>query len=149
LVRKAIHATLREEGIPDGRISLAFLRDPEILELNRRWLDHDWVPDVLSFALHTEGDPPVGDIYVGVEQAQRHATQLAVALDEEIVRLVVHGVLHVLGYEHPDSPSARRRSRMFRKQEALVRQLIGERETEAGSEEGPGVRGSTTRGDGR
>jgi probable rRNA maturation factor len=79
---------------------------------------------VLSFALHDEGEPPLGDVYVGVEQARRQAAEAGVAETEELVRLAVHGTLHVLGWDHPEEPEARFRSPMWLRQEALVAEVM-------------------------
>jgi probable rRNA maturation factor len=118
-----------------GEFSIALLSDAPILEMNRRWLSHDWIPDVLSFALHEDGEAPIGDIYIGIEQARRQARDHAVTLDEELVRLCIHGTLHVLGYDHdagsaealedPDSATEVLPA-LFVKQEVLVRRVMNE-----------------------
>jgi probable rRNA maturation factor len=109
---------------------VALLADEPILELNRTWLGHDWVPDVLSFALHDAGEPPVADIYVGVEQAARQARDHGVSLEEELVRLCIHGTLHVLGYDHSEAEARSggdpETSHLFAAQEALVRKVMAE-----------------------
>jgi probable rRNA maturation factor len=61
---------------------------------------------------------------VGAEQAARQAAELGVPLDEELLRLVIHGTLHVLGYDHPDSDEERAGSPMYRRQEALLTELL-------------------------
>lgn len=108
---------------PYGELSVTFLDDEGVRELHRRYLDRDRPTDVLSFALHDEGEPVVGDVYVGVEQARRQADEGGVPLDEELLRLAIHGTLHVLGHDHPEGPE-RTESVMFRRQEALVRRVL-------------------------
>ncbi|MEX0856469.1 MAG: rRNA maturation RNase YbeY [Gemmatimonadota bacterium] len=122
LLERAIGATLSEEGVQEGEVSVTFLTDSPILDLNRRWLGHDWIPDVLSFALHDPGEPPIGDVYVGVDQAARQAREHGVSHEEELVRLAVHGTLHILGYEHPEEDPES--SPLFQKQERLVQQVM-------------------------
>lgn len=107
-----------------AELSVTFLDDPEILELNRRHLAHDWVPDVLSFALEATPDHRVGDLYIGINQAARQASEHGVTLDEELVRLAVHGTLHVLGFDHPEDDLGRAAAPMTRVQEAIVRQIF-------------------------
>lgn len=124
LVRRAARAALRENGEDGGELSITFLTDGPIRSLNRRWLGHDWVPDVLSFALHEPGDPPIGDIYVGIDQAARQAVDHGISLTEELVRLVIHGTLHVLGGDHPEEPGERDDSPLYRIQEALVEAVL-------------------------
>lgn len=103
-------------------LSVTFLEDEAIRELNRSWLGHDWVPDVLSFELG-EGGSLVGDIYVGLDQALRQAGEAGVPREEELVRLALHGALHVLGFEHPEEDDARSASPLFVRQEAILREL--------------------------
>jgi probable rRNA maturation factor len=106
----------------EGELSVTFLADAPIRELNLRWLGHDWVPDVLSFPLDA---PLLGDVYVGIEQARRQAAEHGVPVDEELVRLAVHGTLHLLGHDHPDDAEGRAGAEMTRLQEAVVREVFG------------------------
>lgn len=123
-VERAVRHVLRAEGHSAAELSLAFLSDPEMIRLNREYLGHDRPTDVISFALNDPGEPPLGDVYVGVEQALRQAGELEVDPGEEILRLAVHGTLHVLGYDHPEGEE-RAESAMFRRQEELLRDLLG------------------------
>lgn len=118
-VRDAIRHVLAAEHIAQAEISVAFLGDAEIAALNERHLAHAGPTDVISFALHPPGAPPVGDIYIGAAQARRQAEELGVSPAEECLRLAIHGVLHVLGYDHPEGED-RADSRMYQQQEALL-----------------------------
>lgn len=124
LLERAVHLALAREGVVEGEVSITFLGDEAIRELNRQHLDHDWVPDVLSFALHDEGEALLGDVYVGLDQARRQARREGVPEEEELVRLAVHGLLHVLGHEHPEAPGDREDSRLYRLQEELVQAVF-------------------------
>ncbi len=94
-------------------------------ELHGRYLGCPEVTDVLSFALHATGRDPVGDIYVGRGQAVRQAAEEGVDAEEEMMRLAVHGTLHVLGYDHPEGPD-RDSCEMYRVQEEVLRSLAVE-----------------------
>lgn len=107
-----------------AEISLSLVGDEDIRELNRRHLGHDCPTDSLSFALHQAGEPVVGDVYVGVEQARRQASEEGVTEIEELVRLAIHGTLHVLGWDHPQDTDGRIDSPMWRRQEALVSEVM-------------------------
>jgi len=122
-IEAAVRHVLRAEGVTEGEISVALVSDDEITALNREWLDHDWATDVISFNLNGPGEPPLGDVYLGVEQAARQAAELGADPGEEMLRLAVHGTLHVLGYEHPEGAD-RADSEMFRRQEALLREFL-------------------------
>ncbi len=122
-IEAAVRHVLRAEGVAEGEVSVALVGDGEITALNREWLDHDWATDVISFNLNGPGEPPLGDVYLGVEQAARQAAELGADPGEELLRLAVHGTLHVLGYEHPEGAD-RADSEMFRRQEALLREFL-------------------------
>lgn len=124
LLEAAVRRTLEGEGVRAAEISVALLGDAAMRELNHEHLGHNAPTDVLSFALHGEGEPPLGDVYLGVEQARRQAAEAGVSEAEELVRLAVHGTLHVLGWEHPDEPGARFGSPMWARQEALVAEVM-------------------------
>jgi probable rRNA maturation factor len=127
LLERAVRRTLEAERRTEAEVSLALLADPEMRELNRRYLGKDLPTDVLAFSLG-DGDEVIGDVYVGVDQAARQATDLGITLEEELVRLAVHGTLHVLGHDHPEGPE-REQCAMFRVQEQLVAGLRSESAT--------------------
>jgi len=77
---------------------------------------------VLSFALPTPDGALVGDVYICPAVARANARTAGVGVREELVRLVVHGTLHVLGYDHPEGPG-RTMSPMWRRQERYVKAL--------------------------
>ncbi len=102
LLADGCRAVLDMEGVREGEISVTLLNDEGIQKLNRDYFGKDRPTDVIAFALHARGEPVLGDIYVGFEQALRQASELELPLEEELLRLVIHGALHVLGYKHPD-----------------------------------------------
>lgn len=114
--------TLRAEGVRHAVLSVAFVGRRRIRSLNRTYLGHDRTTDVLAFALPGATGVVVGDIYCAPESAARAARRYGVAVREELRRLVVHGVLHVIGHDHPDG-AGRMGSAMWRRQEALLRRL--------------------------
>lgn len=123
-LRSAISLVLRDSGIIDGEISLTLLDDSAIRELNRTHLGKDAPTDVLSFALYEGQEPVVGDVYVGYEQAAIQAAEAGISVAEELARLAIHGTLHILGHDHPDT--SRYSSEMFVLQERMVQKLLDE-----------------------
>ncbi len=111
---------LRAEGVRDAAVSVTFVGRRRIRSLNRRFLGHDRATDVIAFALPGAPGPLVGDVYCAPEAAARAARRYGVGVREELQRLVVHGVLHVLGHDHP-AGEARTRSPMWARQERLLR----------------------------
>ncbi|MEQ9400536.1 MAG: rRNA maturation RNase YbeY [Longimicrobiales bacterium] len=123
LLERAVRATLAAEGVDRAEVSLTLLADAEIQALNLEYLGKDRPTDVIAFDLADEGGPPLGDVYVGADQARRQADELEVDLSEELVRLAVHGTLHVLGHDHPDGPE-RVDSPMYALQERMVAAVL-------------------------
>lgn len=124
-VEAAVHHVLRAEGVEEAEISVALLDDTAIATMNQEYLEHEGPTDVITFAMHEGDEPPLGDIYVGVEQAVRQAAEFGATPAEEVLRLAVHGTLHVLGYEHPEG-AERAGSEMFVRQEELLRSFLAE-----------------------
>lgn len=122
-IEAAVRWVLREEGVDEAEVSVALLDDAGIAALNEEYLDHPGPTDVISFALHEEGEAPLGDVYIGVEQAVRQAGEFGATPAEELLRLAVHGTLHVLGWDHPKD-AARAGSEMFERQEALLKSFL-------------------------
>ncbi|HSR41130.1 MAG TPA: rRNA maturation RNase YbeY [Longimicrobiales bacterium] len=123
ILERAVRTALAAEGVSDGEISLTLLGDDGIRAMNREYLDADRPTDVIAFALHDPEEPVLGDVYLGLAQAARQARDAGVGLDEELVRLAVHGTLHVLGWDHPGD-EGREESEMYRVQERLVRRVL-------------------------
>ena len=121
IARGVLHA----ERVRDALLSLAFVSAPAITRLNARHLGRRHATDVIAFGFTraAAADPVVGDIYICPSVAAGHARRLGLGVREEIARLVVHGTLHVLGYDHPDDES-RAASPMWRRQEVLLRRAL-------------------------
>ncbi len=117
---------LRAEGVEEAEVSVALLGDASIAGMNVEYLEHEGPTDVITFAMHEGDEPPLGDIYVGVDQAVRQAGEFGATPAEEVLRLAVHGTLHVLGYEHPEG-AERVESEMFLRQEELLRSFLAHR----------------------
>ena len=113
----------------DTELSLLFTDDKEIAELNRKYLNKDGPTDVISFPMN-EGDENepnsylLGDIVISIETAIRQADMEGHSLGKELYNLIIHGVLHLLGYDHERNRDSH--TEMFKKQEELLDLLISE-----------------------
>jgi probable rRNA maturation factor len=126
--RRAQHVVelvLRAERVPRALVSVAFLTKREIARLNRRHLGVGGATDVISFGFRRRSPraPVVADVYVGTGVARENAAAAGITVREELTRLVVHGTLHALGYDHPNG-RGREQSAMWRRQEQLVRRAM-------------------------
>ena len=114
LIKKAIKTTLIHEKFShDAEISLTFVDNEGIRELNRTYRDKDAATVVLSFPLYDfhggetplgDGRVELGDIVLSLERAREQAAELGHSYEREAAFLCVHSVLHLLGYDHERSP---------------------------------------------
>jgi probable rRNA maturation factor len=121
VVKGIVSTVLAGEG-RTAEISVTFVGPARMRALNLEWKQHDRPTDVLAFALPLPGGGVTGDVYVCPAVARAEARARAIAPRQELIRLVVHGTLHVLGYDHPEGPG-RTRSAMWRRQERYVKAL--------------------------
>jgi probable rRNA maturation factor len=110
-VKDAIHKTFCFEKIPLTHfVHVAFLTDPEIRKLNKTFRNIDRATDILSFPMEewirTKGEKShfyLGDLVISLETAARNAKRYRTSLPDELRRLLIHGTLHLLGYDHQKS----------------------------------------------
>jgi probable rRNA maturation factor len=121
VVREAVRHVLRAEG-RSASVAVTFLGPRRMRRMNAEYKHHDRPTDVLSFALPLPDGSLSGDVYVCPYVAAREARSRGLRVREELVRLVVHGTLHVLGYDHPEGED-RTESTMWRRQERYVKAL--------------------------
>lgn len=98
LVGAAI-AVLRDSDFSSANISLAVIDDETMHELNRRHLDHDYPTDVLSFVLEDDGDHLEGEVILSADTAASVANELAHSPAHEQLLYVIHGMLHLVGFD--------------------------------------------------
>ena len=124
-VTEAAAATLKAERVKDAMLSITFVGRAAMSELNRRYLRHHGPTDVISFGLRRSGKrgAVIGDIYICPAVARDNAKHQGVPVAEEVLRLVIHGTLHVLGHEHPTG-QARTNSTMWRRQERILARVL-------------------------
>lgn len=100
-------------------VSVAFVGPGRIRSLNFAWKRVDRPTDVLAFSLPLPDGSLQGDVYICRAVAAGEAKRRGIPLREELLRLVIHGTLHVLGYDHPEG-AGRVRSAMWRRQERYL-----------------------------
>jgi probable rRNA maturation factor len=108
---------LSDLGCHDCELSIVLLADDDIQHLNRDYLSRDYPTNVLSFPMGEGG--LLGDVVISMETAQREANESGITLEEELGILLVHGILHLLGYDHEGIPEEAARMKS-KEQEILV-----------------------------
>ena len=106
---------INSKGYKLGNLVYAFFNDEDLKELNVKFLNHDYYTDVISFD-ETAGQVVSGNIAVSVDRVKENATQIGVDFEEEMHRVMIHGVLHFIGFN--DKTSSEKKE--IREQEALA-----------------------------
>lgn len=101
-LHRAVAAVLADAGIARGSVSIAVVDDPKIHELNRQYLAHDYPTDVLSFVLEAQPGELEGEVIVSADTAARMAESFHWTADDELLLYVIHGTLHLVGYDDLD-----------------------------------------------
>jgi probable rRNA maturation factor len=126
-IRRAAERTLTELGLLEAELSLLFVNDLQIQALNRQHLRRDQPTNVLAFSMR-EGEFStlhphlLGDLVISVETARRQSNRFGLNEMEMVILLIVHGVLHLIGYEHEGTKKGARE--MTLKQKEVFRQVI-------------------------
>lgn len=81
-----------------GDISIIYCSDDYLLEINKQYLSHDYYTDVITFN-YCEGDLISGDIFISVDTIKANAEEYGASFDNELCRVMVHGILHLIGYD--------------------------------------------------
>lgn len=97
LQKEKIMALLKEENREGGQIQYVFMSDEQLYEMNMEYLKHDTYTDILTFDM-SEGDEIAGDMYISIDRVKDNAKNLGVDWEEELDRVMVHGLLHLMGY---------------------------------------------------
>lgn len=81
-----------------GDISIIFCSDNYILDINRRYLGHDYFTDIITFD-YCEGDRLSGDLFISVDSVRENSVEYGTEFKDELNRVIVHGILHLIGYD--------------------------------------------------
>ena len=132
-LRELAAGVLAAEGLPaDCELALMLVSPGQIAEYNRQFMDREGPTDVLAFPLQelepgrvpppVANEPPLslGDVFLCPAQIKRHALEERVDFEDYLCLLAVHGILHLLGYDHDERRSARR---MEKREEELLKMI--------------------------
>jgi rRNA maturation RNase YbeY len=97
-VEKWISSTIENYGFEEGEINYIFCDDEYLLKLNVEFLEHDTLTDIISFD-YTLGKLISGDIFISIERVRENALKFNETIDNELNRVIIHGILHYLGFK--------------------------------------------------
>jgi len=123
LLSKIAHRALEVLGLSKVELSIALVSDAQIKRLNKLYRNKDKPTDVLSFPIGEKVEDwlILGDIVISVDTARRQAQELGYSLEEELKRLLVHGLVHLLGYDH--ELGGEEEKKFFELEEFVLREL--------------------------
>lgn len=118
-IKRIVDGTLRLEKKQNRSVSVLVTNNRQIRMINKRYLSHDYATDVISFGLD-ESDC-LGDLAVSAQMARGVAAELGISFKEELARYLVHGTLHLLGY---DDKNSKDKKKMHTRQEKILRLIL-------------------------
>jgi len=97
-IKKLIVQLFQEEQVSLNRIDYIFCSDEYLLKINKRFLHHETYTDIITFPLSDYNKPVYGEVYMSVDRIKENANAFKVPYQEELLRVMIHGALHLCGY---------------------------------------------------
>lgn len=115
-----IKSIVEKEGMKAGDISYIFCSDDYLLEINKTYLQHDYYTDIITFDYNAE-NKIAGDLFISIDRVRENAEELNQSFEDELHRVIIHGVLHLLGYK---DKTEKEEKLMRRKEQECLRDLM-------------------------
>lgn len=93
-----IKGAIKDQGKKTGDISFVFCSDAYLLEINKKYLEHNYFTDIITFD-YVEGERVSGDIFISVDRVHENAELFKTSFSDELNRIIIHGVLHLVGFK--------------------------------------------------
>jgi rRNA maturation RNase YbeY len=97
LLKKWLKDLILQEHANPGQINIVFTSDSNVLELNKKYLSRDYLTDIITFD-YTENQLVAGDLFISIIRVKENSERFDVTFNMELKRVIVHGILHLLGY---------------------------------------------------
>ena len=94
-----IESIFKKEKQKLGSINYIFCSDKSILQINRKYLNHDFYTDVITFDLSQKDEPTIAEVYISIDRVRENAKKLGVTIASEVHRVLFHAALHLCGYD--------------------------------------------------
>ncbi len=98
ILKNWIKYTIEKNNKQIGEISYIFCSDEQLLEINKEFLNHDYYTDIITFD-YSESDIISGDLFISIDRIKDNAKTLGLSYQEELHRVIIHGILHLLGFK--------------------------------------------------
>jgi len=105
-IKKWVEAVAKTEKRTVGGINFVFVNDDELLKLNKQYLKHNSYTDIITFD-YTEGKAISGDIFISIDRVKDNAKKFKAKFEDELHRVMIHGVLHLCGYKDKSPKDAK------------------------------------------
>ena len=110
-IKKWLKLVAESEVFSLGAVSVIFCSDNYILDINQHFLQHDYFTDIITFD-YSEGEKISGDLFISVDSVRENSIEYGTEFEEELHRVIVHGILHLIGYDdHTDEDIRTMRSK--------------------------------------
>lgn len=98
-VKNWLKEIAKEEGYSIGELNYIFCTDEYLLKINQDYLEHDTYTDIITFDLSEKAKDISGEIYISLERVEENAKKFKISAENELHRVMVHGLLHLIGYQ--------------------------------------------------
>lgn len=119
-VKSWIKSVAEKRGFKVGEISYIFCSDDYLLDINKTYLKHDFYTDIITFD-YTDAKKISGDLYISIDRVRDNAQELNLGFEQELHRVIIHGVLHLLGLKDKTEEEAKE---MRKAEEECLKSLI-------------------------
>lgn len=97
-IKRFIPEIFKGQELILSRVDYIFCSDKYLLQINKKFLLHDYYTDIITFSLNKAGEPIIGEVYISLELVKENAKEYNVLIMDEILRIIFHGALHLSGF---------------------------------------------------
>lgn len=133
LIHQIVASLKNELGFSISSLQYNFVSPEEIHTINKKYLKHDFSTDIITFNYSGKNDILEGEVFISVEDALLNSKKFRVTLDNEIIRLITHGILHLIGYDDKKSSDQKEMKKEENRLVNLLTKNFDERITQYGS----------------